>query len=414
MFRDQKNSNVSHPPSPLTNIKIISCTDKKLQCYLLNTTSAVVNAIRRTIITDVPTMALDIFEFHENTTVAPDETISHRLGMLPLISDNVHFFNTEEECTCDNGCSKCQVKFTLTARNYTDEPLLVTDEQLVRVPNTKDELIPFTPNTNDKLIRVPNTNDELIRVPNTNDELIRVPNTNDELILFEKNIKEKEKQKENDIVASVKPASQRPSRTLHKPSTNNNPNNSTTSTTTNKEVFKHRRVEVEYNDPVLLIKLLKNQEISFTAIATKDTGKKNAKWNSHAVVAYRPIPQVALNQPMLAKLTPAKREMFANSCSTRMFGYDAKKDEVYIENSERCNYCRDCFQMSGKLVRSIEMDAKDPKNALVSVLASANHFMFEIEGVGSLLPEQMLMDGINMLLKRIKNVQKINKKFMES
>ncbi len=42
------------------------------------------NALRRILISEVPTLAIEFVEFHENTTVLQDEYIAHRLGLIPL------------------------------------------------------------------------------------------------------------------------------------------------------------------------------------------------------------------------------------------------------------------------------------------------------------------------------------------
>jgi len=48
---------------------------------------AYVNAIRRLILSDVPTIAVDFAYFYENSTDVYDEMIAHRLGLLVLKSD---------------------------------------------------------------------------------------------------------------------------------------------------------------------------------------------------------------------------------------------------------------------------------------------------------------------------------------
>jgi DNA-directed RNA polymerase, alpha subunit/40 kD subunit len=48
---------------------------------------AYVNAIRRLVLSEVPTMAVDFAYFYENSTDVYDEMIAHRLGLLVLKSD---------------------------------------------------------------------------------------------------------------------------------------------------------------------------------------------------------------------------------------------------------------------------------------------------------------------------------------
>ena len=84
------------------------------------------NAIRRAIIEEVPTMAIEDVEIRKNSSILYDEMVAHRLGLIPLKTD-LKSYNLPEECKCKGeGCARCQTIITLK----TKEAGIVTASQL--------------------------------------------------------------------------------------------------------------------------------------------------------------------------------------------------------------------------------------------------------------------------------------------
>jgi DNA-directed RNA polymerase II subunit RPB3 len=85
---------------------------------LLNTDITVANALRRIIISEVPTMAIDIVEISENTSALHDEFLAHRCGLIPLISIDIDNYQYLNQCDCNFGnCEKCCVYLNLDINN---------------------------------------------------------------------------------------------------------------------------------------------------------------------------------------------------------------------------------------------------------------------------------------------------------
>jgi DNA-directed RNA polymerase subunit D len=77
---------------------------------------AFANMVRKAIVDEVPTMAIEDVELRKNSSVLYDEMIAHRLGLVPLTTD-IKAYNLPEECTCKGeGCSKCQLLLSLKAK----------------------------------------------------------------------------------------------------------------------------------------------------------------------------------------------------------------------------------------------------------------------------------------------------------
>ncbi len=94
-------------------IKIIKASKCDLSFELYNTDLSVANSLRRIMISEVPTLTIDLVEIRENTSALHDEFIAHRIGLVPLNSEKVEDFFTSDECSCQMRCNKCTVNFKL-------------------------------------------------------------------------------------------------------------------------------------------------------------------------------------------------------------------------------------------------------------------------------------------------------------
>jgi len=93
-------------------IKTLELTKQKLTLLITDVEVPVVNALRRALIRDVPTMAIEDVYLTKNESPIFDEMIAHRLGLIPLTTEPS--YTMRENCTCKaEGCSKCQVTLIL-------------------------------------------------------------------------------------------------------------------------------------------------------------------------------------------------------------------------------------------------------------------------------------------------------------
>ncbi|MHA1230619.1 MAG: DNA-directed RNA polymerase subunit D [Candidatus Helarchaeota archaeon] len=97
------------------SIKIIEQSEDGLFLKVLieNFPKEFVNALRRIILSEVPTMAIEDVWIVKNSTPLYDEIIAHRLGLIPLETD-IESYVLPEECQCGGrGCPMCQVSLSL-------------------------------------------------------------------------------------------------------------------------------------------------------------------------------------------------------------------------------------------------------------------------------------------------------------
>lgn len=121
-------------------LEIIEQSEDKLKFVLKDVTDAYANTLRRLMLGEVPTMAIDDVTFYKNDSVLYDEILAHRLGLVVLKTD-LKSYNMKSVCSCKGaGCAQCELKLTLDVEG----PRTVYAKDLV---SSDPKVVPAFPNT---------------------------------------------------------------------------------------------------------------------------------------------------------------------------------------------------------------------------------------------------------------------------
>jgi len=129
--------------------------DTRCSFVVDDVTPDMVNALRRTLISQVPKMAIDEVEFHmgpirdeegneyDSSSALFDEMIAHRLGMIPVPTD-LDNLTYRDQCECGGaGCPHCTIIYVLNKKGpctvYSGDLQPLGDISLT----VKEELIPI-------------------------------------------------------------------------------------------------------------------------------------------------------------------------------------------------------------------------------------------------------------------------------
>lgn len=138
------------PQQRFPKIEILSIAPHTINFILSETDTSMANTLRRIMIAEVPTLAIDLVEYSDNSSVLNDEYIAHRLGLIPIRytpegsmkgGDCHQAFLPHRECVCYDRCPRCCVELELDVNfdkfNQTrpdqekDLPLTVTSRNLI-------------------------------------------------------------------------------------------------------------------------------------------------------------------------------------------------------------------------------------------------------------------------------------------
>lgn len=108
-------------------IEFASLDDSLARFTLTGASPAFANALRRAMIGEVPTLAIEDVRIYDNTSALFDEMLAHRLGLIPIKTD-LTTYKTQDTCECGGaGCPGCTATYTLSVEG----PRTVTSSDLI-------------------------------------------------------------------------------------------------------------------------------------------------------------------------------------------------------------------------------------------------------------------------------------------
>jgi len=127
----------------LVSLEIVEQSGNRIVVKLKGIPLQYANALRRICLAGVPTFAIDDVVIIENSSVLPDEGVTHRLAMTPLRTDLSRFVEPSVcDCHSELGCSRCRVLLMLDSGS-SDATRTVTSADL----SSEDEVVkPVSPN----------------------------------------------------------------------------------------------------------------------------------------------------------------------------------------------------------------------------------------------------------------------------
>jgi DNA-directed RNA polymerase II subunit RPB3 len=270
-------------PAPGMNQQAPSIEIRKLdkaycEFLLTGTDVSIANALRRVILAEVPTIAIELVEIETNTTVLNDEFIAHRLGLIPLVSLDVHNMKTIYEAGEDEEVQ--DVVLTLDISCQTEDTMSVTSDDLILDPQ----------------------------------------------------------------YPRVAPIG-----------------------------YHDRHDSSREYKGILIVKMRKGQELRLKAIARKGIGKDHAKWNPVATAVFQHLPDIKIDNTLVASLTDEQRDALCEADPRGTFRHNRIAQTLEVEDPE-------LYQYDGEiLAKADELGVP----GAIDIVQREDAFLFKIESTGA-------------------------------
>ena len=256
-------------------------TDEAVE-FELNTDLSMANGLRRVLMSEVPTMAIDLVNIYENSSALHDEFIAHRLGLIPIRWKPSDRQQVLHDPTGDHG-------------GYPFDW-----EETDKAPNPVNDVFAkegFDANT---CIR--------LTLDVTNDE--KDP-AGDSILVTSSSL-------EIDWASYNPPDRECPFEVSN---------------------FSHDadKERAKGDTGILIVKLGPQQRLTVSCIARLGIGKIHAKFNPCCTVAMSQEPVIRLNRDLLdnPKIKDKQKKDFVKNCGLGVFRYDADSKQIILEDASK-------------------------------------------------------------------------------
>ncbi len=119
-------------------------TDKHLECVLRLSSPTIANALRRSMLLYVPSLAFQYVEFLINTTTFPDAFLAHRFAMVPVQQNQEQkdLLTYAKNCPCDGvKCSQCSIFCTLDVTNKQEMGSIPVKWGDIQIPDSCKQIV---------------------------------------------------------------------------------------------------------------------------------------------------------------------------------------------------------------------------------------------------------------------------------
>lgn len=80
------------------SIEVKSFNEEEMIFDVKGIDAPLANSLRRILISEIPTIAIEKCTFYQNTSIIPDEVLAHRLGLIPILADaNLFNYKSDED-----------------------------------------------------------------------------------------------------------------------------------------------------------------------------------------------------------------------------------------------------------------------------------------------------------------------------